>query len=199
MAMDIGTSAPARTAVEVDTEDIPKFSGEIATNAPLRPTDGLPFASLPSGFTQHGPALLFVGCHGGAGTTTLARLIKNGHDGGRYWPVPAVGNVSVVLVARTHADGLRRAQAAGRQWADRRIPESIRPIGLAAVADTPGKLPKPLRHLLDLISGGLPNLWCLPWVEGLRLGEPARQISFPSAYSDMAADLHRITSGANHA
>jgi hypothetical protein len=76
----------------------------------------------------------------------------------------------VVLVARTHASGLRAAQAAARQWASGALP-TVRLLGLIAVADAPGKRPRALRELLELISGGVPQTWELPWVEALRLGD----------------------------
>lgn len=163
------------------------------------PRDGLPLTPLPPGFlNQAAPRWIFVGCHGGAGVTTVSR-IANGFDGGRYWPVPSAGLVNVVLVARTHADGLGRAQLAARQWADGRVPRSVRLLGLVAVSDAPGKLPKPLRHLLELISGGVPQLWHLPWIEELRLGEPIEGIRLPAPYVNLTADLNRIVLGAPHA
>lgn len=160
----------------------------------------LPTWPLPPEWVENGVGWFAVGCHGGAGASTLAAAVKGGGlDGGRYWPLPSHGSVNVVMVARTHAAGLRAAQYAARQWAEGALPPTVRLLGLAAVADAPGKLPKPLKQLLELISGGLPRLWLLPWVEALRLGDPADQIELPPAYAAMAADLQQLVYGASHA
>ncbi|MGK5557665.1 DUF6668 family protein [Actinomadura kijaniata] len=138
-----------------------------------------------------------VGCHGGAGTTTLQQALlqalPGAIDGGRYWPLPGYGHANVVLAARAHASGLRAAQTAARQWADRQLPDSIRLHGLAVIADAPGRRPKPLRELLQLISGGVPQLWELPWVEDFRLGGTPAEVPLPAAYQAMITDLQRIT------
>ncbi|MEW2353741.1 DUF6668 family protein [Spirillospora sp. NPDC029432] len=167
--------------------------GAIAASGPF---SGLPLWPLPNGFTGQGP-VFFIGCHGGAGTSTLHRLLPNSVDAGRYWPAPQSGFVNAVLVARTHADGLRWAQGAIRQWADGSIPPAVNLLGLAAVADAPGRLPKPLKQLLDLISGGVPNLWQLPWVEAWRLGDPVDRTSMPSAYLKMSTELQQLIPGAS--
>jgi hypothetical protein len=104
----------------------------------------------------------------------------------------------VLLVARTHAFGLCAAQAAARQWAAGVLP-GVRLLGLVAVADAPGKLPKPLKDLLRLISGGVPQVWELPWVEALRLGTPPEQVRLPSPYARLTQDLNRIISEDAHA
>lgn len=151
---------------------------------PIRPIPFLEWASGPRN------ACWFVGCHGGAGVTTLATATgQGGVNAGRYWPVPeAPGTAMVVLVARTHATGLRAAQLAARQWASGALDGDVRLLGLAAVADAPGRLPKPLRDLLHLVSGAFPQVWTLPWAESLRLGAPPDLGSLPAAYAAMAAD-----------
>jgi hypothetical protein len=141
------------------------------------------------------PVCWFVGAHGGAGSTTLGYAVAGAADGGRYWPVREDGGTRVVLVARTHASGLRAAQTAARHWAEGALPQSVHLLGLAVIADAPGRLPRPLRELLHLISGGLPQVWDLPWIEALRLGD---RIPLPPAYTALAADLHRLT-GDSHA
>ncbi|TDC40928.1 hypothetical protein E1281_37890 [Actinomadura sp. KC345] len=126
-------------------------------------------------------------------------VIPNCRGAGRYWPTPDPPAQSrVLLVARSHAAGLVAAQAAARQWAAGVLP-NVRLLGLVVVADAPGKLPKPLRDLLRLISGGVPRTWELPWVEALRLGDPPDQAKLPSAYTRLAQDLDRIISEDTHA
>ncbi|WP_343062746.1 DUF6668 family protein [Actinomadura verrucosospora] len=140
-------------------------------------------------YSGQGPALWLSSCHGGAGASTLAALLPACGSAGRYWPVPVPqGRSRVLLVARGHASGLLAAQAAMRQWAARGLP-SVQLLGLAVVADAPGKRPKPLADLLQLITGGVPRVWDLPWVEGFRLGEPPNAVKLPAAYSRLIRDM----------
>jgi hypothetical protein len=174
-----------------------RFQAGAVTPARLAPP---PTSSLGlAGYSGPGPALWISSCHGGAGASTVAALIPLGRSAGRYWPLPEPpGRAQVLLVARTHAAGLRAAQAAAGQWAAGVLP-NVRLLGLVAVADAPGKLPKPLKDLLRLISGGVPRVWELPWVEALRLGAPPDQVRLPSAYARLAQDLNRVIAEDAHA
>jgi hypothetical protein len=170
----------------------PELSDMPATDsAPVDPLQGLPTWPIPNSFSNSNP-IFFVGCHGGAGVTTLHQLMHGSIDAGRYWLVPRTGTVDAVLVTRTHAQGLRAAQGAARQWAAGSLSPGVRLLGLAAVADAPGRLPKPLRQLLDLIAGGVPELWHLPWVEALRLGDPVPQEDLPLPYVQMLEALQQV-------
>lgn len=156
------------------------------------PVYGLPIRRI-GALRQRGPAWWFVSCHGGAGASTLVAAVGAGRDAGRQWPVPEPPGIArVVLVARTHARGLRAAQASARQWATGAVP-GVQLLGLVAVADAPGRLPRPLRELLELIEGGLPRVWRLPWVEALRLGDPPAEAGLPISFARLAADLHEMT------
>lgn len=169
-----------------------------AESAKVYGVRGLPARFVPQAYLRY-PTWFFVGCHGGAGTSTLNTAITGGWDARVFWPLAQHETTNVVLVARTHAAGLRAAQYAARVWAEKAFPPTVRLLGLAAVADAPGRLPKPLRQLLDLIAGGVPQIWQLPWVESLRLGDPADQTPLPSAYAAMAADLQQLVNGVPHA
>ncbi|MFB9830836.1 DUF6668 family protein [Actinoallomurus acaciae] len=152
-----------------------------------------------AGYSGPGPDLWFSSCHGGAGVSTLTALIPRSASAGRYWPMPVPPvRARVLLVARSHASGLCAAQAAARQWAAGVLP-NVRLLGLVVIADAPGKRPRPLSELVRLISGGVPRLWELPWVEALRLGEQPSHIRLPSAYSRLADDLDRMVSEETHA
>lgn len=140
-------------------------------------------------YSGRGPDLWLSSCHGGAGTSTLAVLLTNSASAGRYWPVPApTGNSRVLLVARSHAAGLLAAQGAVAQWAAGVLP-SVQLLGLAVIADAPGKRPKPLSDLVRLIAGGVPRLWELPWVEAFRLGDPPDRMKPPPAYARLIRDV----------
>ncbi len=115
------------------------------------------------------------GAHGGAGASTLAHLVPGLLESVR----PVAGGQRVVLVCRSHANGLVRAQSLLAAWAQ--TPGTpVRVEGLVVNADAPGRLPRPLRHVVDLLSGAVPHVWTVPWVEAWRLSpdapEPDRSV-----------------------
>ena len=107
-----------------------------------------------------------VAAHGGAGETTLARVL-GARQGQRSWPASIEGE-RVVLVARTNAVGLAAARRAAQQWAAGAA-GGVHLVGLVLMADAPGRLPRPLRALVALTAGGVATTWQLPWVEALRM------------------------------
>lgn len=124
--------------------------------------------------------LWWVGVHGGAGESTLEQLLEGSRAAGHAWPViPADDGppARVVLVARTHARGLRAAQLAATEWASGDVPVHLE--GLVLLADAPGRLPKALKQFAQLVAGGVPQVWELPWVEPWRLGEPVSAETAP--------------------
>ncbi|MFI6575233.1 DUF6668 family protein [Nocardiopsis sp. NPDC050513] len=131
---------------------------------------GLPLREV----TRHA-RLWWVGAHGGAAESTLARLFSESAESHHSWPKSATGHdnadIPVVLTARTHLDGLRSAQEALTQWASGQVP-GVRLLGLALVADAPGKLPKPLRDYARLVGGGAPRVWNVSWIEQWRTDPP---------------------------
>lgn len=175
-----------------------------ATQAEVPPRAALPLEPQPGACAHNGVARLprvtvagdtaarvwWVGVHGGAGESTLAQLLAGSRASGHAWPVAARGDAprpAVVLVARTHASGLRAAQAAATEWASGEVP--VRLLGLVLIADAPGRLPRPLRDLGRLVAGGVPAAWQLPWHESWRLGDPLEPSSAPSAAREL---LERI-------
>ncbi|WOC63409.1 DUF6668 family protein (plasmid) [Paenarthrobacter sp. AT5] len=118
-----------------------------------------------------GSALLWiVGSHGGAGESRTADLIDGARPTGHCWPVMQDGSKPrVLLVCRADMRGLTSAQNALTQWASGATPK-VELIGLAVLADAPGKTPKTLRDFASIIGGGAPRLWILPWVETWRHG-----------------------------
>jgi len=125
--------------------------------------------------------LLWVGAHGGAGTTTLAAAAGVGTDAGRAWPPTLDLQTAVLLVARTHARGLKAAREALRAHTGRTGSGGEAPLrGLVLVADAPGRLPRELRQQVRVLSGATPRLWEVPWVEPWRTAPaapPGRQIT----------------------
>ncbi|MFE9443258.1 DUF6668 family protein [Streptomyces sp. NPDC006602] len=117
-----------------------------------------------AGFRRHS----FVGTHGGAGTSTLAR-VYGGHDCGRDWPGPADPR-SVLLVARTHAAGLGAALHTLELFRHGEAPPGLEVHAVVLVADAPGRLPRPLAQRIKVIDSAIP-VHRVPWVPAWRLGD----------------------------
>lgn len=137
--------------------------------------------------------LWWVGVHGGAGESTLQRLVDGSRAGDHAWPVCAPDPVPTVLVARTHASGLQAAQRALAEWAAGGIDVDL--LGLVLVADAPGRLPRPLRDLARVVGGGAPRCWQLPWVEAWRLGGPVLD-DVPRAARSAVREIGELLPGA---
>lgn len=115
-------------------------------------------------------AVWVVGVHGGAGESRIAAMVDGAKVTDHYWPVPRDGSVpKVLLVCRSDMNGLTAARNALTQWASGAAP-ALDLLGLAVLADAPGKAPKELRSFAAIVGGGAPRLWTLPWVEAWRLG-----------------------------
>ena len=121
----------------------------------------------------------WVGVHGGAGESTLEQLYVGTRAACHGWPVADVGRPAVVLVARTHAQGLRAVQAAVRDLSYR--PVAVRLLGVLLIADAPGRLPRGLRELADRVVGTalVPRSWSLPFVAEWREGETPSRANSP--------------------
>ncbi|MBH1934138.1 hypothetical protein I5Q34_07485 [Streptomyces sp. AV19] len=152
------------------------------------PSGGLPVLPWPH---DPGTGWWWLGCHGGAGVSMLTQAVPGGLDANRAWPqLPGHAPARVVLVARTSFHGLTAAQQAARQWAAGAVPGAVL-LGLVLVADTPGRLPRPLRDLHHLVTGGVPRTWDVPWWEAWRCGAGAGA-SLPKQLAALGADLSRL-------
>ncbi|MBV9450748.1 MAG: hypothetical protein JO345_33145 [Streptosporangiaceae bacterium] len=112
-----------------------------------------------------------VGVHGGAGTSTVARLLS-ASDAGRRWPNPdKLGYpLRMVLTARTSAAGLMAASQALARYCAMAHPEGPYLVGFVLVADAPGRLPKPLNRRIHILTSTT-MVFRLPWVREWRLSE----------------------------
>lgn len=180
-------------AREPEPTSVPAEPMQRTPTAPVRGmVEPIPGAGLPTWEPDPAggiPPWWWVPCHGGAGSTTLAEVV-GGADAGKYgWPrYPDGIQPGVILVARTHAAGLQAAQRASRQWASGAVGQ-VRLLGLVAVADAPGRLPRPLQQWLKLVTGGLPRVWAVPWHEPWRLGEPRELGTAPKQVAKLAQQL----------
>jgi hypothetical protein len=112
-----------------------------------------------------------VGTHGGAGTTTVARLL-GAADAGRSWPDPSGLDLPprVLLTARTNASGLVAASRALAGYCASDHPEGPFLAGFVLVPDAPGRLPKELNRRIAILASATMVYW-LPWVRSWRLCE----------------------------
>lgn len=149
------------------TAPVPGRGPRLGPNSPQRDVaepdmaDRLPIAVLPG----H-PRVWVIGVHGGAGESTLARLLTGATATGHRWP--ATTTTPVLLVARSSMSGLTAARRAATQWASGAA-GNLTLLGLVVIADAPGRLPRPLTHFTELVGGGVPRLWRWPWIDHLRL------------------------------
>ena len=135
--------------------------------------DRLPCRNVADGSADY----WWLGVHGGAGESSLARLDKSTRAAEHHWPQADAGAI-VVLVARSNIHGLRAAQLAATEWASGSLP-GIQLAGLVVVADAPGWLPKELREVARVVGGGVPHLWHVPWIESWRMGHEVPHALLP--------------------
>jgi hypothetical protein len=181
---------PAPVIVEPPATTDPKPASVTA------PQDGVPVPDradrLPQRQTPHAATIWWLGVAGGAGESTLAALTRGSRAAGHAWPIPQNrGSVCrVMLVARTNYAGLTAAQRAAIEWASGVLGDTVRVEGLVLIPDMPGRMPKELRHLAQVVTGGVPRTWTLPWVDAWRFGplDPAADLS--KEFHALLADLH---------
>jgi hypothetical protein len=142
----------------------------------------------------------WLGVHGGAGESTLAALAQDTRAAQHGWPIadPPTTATNVVLVARSNYQGLTAAQRAATEWASGALGGAVNLGGLVLIADAPGRLPKPLRDLQQVVGGGLPRVWTLPWVDAWRLGPAAPSTPLPKPFRELFAELRLNSSSPAH-
>lgn len=165
----------------------------VPPTGPVAPQRGIPAPDqadqLPTYARTHTADLWFVGTHGGAGESTLAALVPGWAPAGHGWPLPpGHEQARIVLTARSSMHGLRSAQIAATQWAAGLVPRA-QVLGLVVIADAPGRLPRPLREFTQIVGGGLPRTWTVPWVEAWRLGETPNLATAPRDVRRLVEDL----------
>ncbi|RUQ19813.1 hypothetical protein D8M21_10850 [Kocuria sp. HSID16901] len=114
---------------------------------------------------------------------------REGANSEHRWPEQSKD--PVFLVARTNTKGLRAAQAALKDWASGEI--SVAVSGLILVADSPGKLPRILREEITRLSGLVPEILRVPWVEDLRVEIDADAVPSPRPITKLITRLQART------
>ncbi|MFG1955049.1 hypothetical protein [Micromonospora sp. NPDC048830] len=143
------------------------------------PAPAMPFAIIPQNLGDW-PPVWWVGCHGGAGTSTLARLVGFGLDfGSKGWPLvtPAMPPTHVVLVCRASAAGTWAATGAIEQWRSTPGMHSLtKVLGVVAVAASPRRPPRIATERLQLLRGWAPEVWRVGWVDALLAADDPRDV-----------------------
>ncbi|MET9553741.1 hypothetical protein [Streptomyces sp. NPDC006645] len=138
----------------------------VAPSAPVAPV--APAEREPS--PHVGQRFAWVNAHGGGGASTLAQAL-GGADLGTRWPEPAEGEPGdVLLVARTHAGGIRAASQALNALRMGDHPDGLRLVAVVLVADAPGRLPRQLGQRVRVLRSAA-EVHRVPWVPAWRLGE----------------------------
>jgi hypothetical protein len=171
----------------------------MATVTPSRPRTAispalLQVATVPRREVADGwPPMWWVGCHGGAGTTTLRRLTGLGGDMGAAWPAvhESWATQPIVLVARGTASGLNAAAGVAEQWRRRAVP-GVRVLGLVVVAGSPRRPPKVVTERLKAVGNWVPEVWRVGWVDALLAVDDARDIGVPPDVETVRVALGRI-------
>lgn len=194
-----GREQPAETG-----EVFPASMRRAARLAPTSPQPGVPVPDMVDRLPRRAAALpatvWWLGVHGGAGESTLATLASGSRPADHAWPIPTANVTAhhVVLVTRANYSGLMAAQRAATEWAANTLPHSISLAGLVLIADAPGRRPKPLRDLEQVIAGGVPRVWHLPWVSAWRFGPASSTDPLPKEFGQLFADLS-LTTSSTHA
>ncbi|MEU3192982.1 DUF6668 family protein [Streptomyces sp. NPDC006992] len=165
-----GQAVPAAPAPQWQPESVSPTAPDPAVQRPAPRATALPGlgqAAVPGAAAPAGGAVSWVGAHGGAGTSTLAEL-AGGSDLERRLPDPAQGEPGrVLLVARTHASGLRAASRALEALHSGRHPAGVELLAVVLVADAPGRLPLHLMQRIRVLRS-VADVHRVPWIPAWR-------------------------------
>lgn len=163
---------------------------------PSAPQHGVPAPAedqrLPKFAIPAADTLWWVGVHGGAGETTMSLLLPGTRAANHRWPIPPPPvPTPVILVARTHGSGLRAAQRAAIEWASG-VVQGVAVLGLVLIADAPGRLPRVLDDFADIVGGGVPRVWDIPWIEEWRRGEAPTPDNTPDEVFEVLESIYAL-------
>ncbi|WP_329483035.1 hypothetical protein OG555_12665 [Kribbella sp. NBC_01484] len=174
----------------------PTPSPDLTPRGPSAPQHGVPAPAedqrLPKFAIPVADTLWWVGVHGGAGETTMSLLLPGTRAAGHRWPIPPPPvPTPVILVARTHGSGLRAAQRAAIEWASG-VVQGVAVLGLVLIADAPGRLPRVLDDFADIVGGGVPRVWDIPWIEEWRRGEAPTPDNTPDEVFEVLESIYAL-------
>lgn len=128
------------------------------------------------------PIAWAVGSHGGAGASTLARVIAPMADAGGQWPACEQHRFCVV-VCRSTWTGLDAAHSAVLQ-SQAGDTGGCEVLGVVIIADAPGRTPKPLVQREKVLED-LTHVWRVPYLPDFRVTAPDKlAVWTPAATTD---------------
>ncbi len=141
--------------------------------------------------------LTVAGCHGGAGTTTIARLL------GRIFPTldvqfaglthpPNPNGSPLLLVVRNHADGSRNAT----EMVNRLQRFRVAPLALVVVADGPWPDPPTTKVRLRMLETLVPRIVRFPFVTQWRYHDSDQRPPLPKKVLRSLADIQEAVTAA---
>ena len=169
---------------------------DLTPRGPSAPQHGVPAPAedqrLPKFAIPAADTLWWVGVHGGSGETTMSLLLPGTRAANHRWPIPPPPvPTPVILVARTHGSGLRAAQRAAIEWASG-VVQGVAVLGLVLIADAPGRLPRVLDDFADIVGGGVPRVWDIPWIEEWRRGEAPTPDNTPDEVFEVLESIYAL-------
>lgn len=184
---------------DLDLPDLPEAKGpsrpDVAPDVNVAGDAPWPVTEL-----VDGPAVCVLGLHGGAGATTLTRLLGDGAlDVEQAWPVYAGWArprpfVPVVAVARTHYCGIQAAGRFARLWAANTLPSSTL-LGLVLVDDAP-RISRQQQTQIKRVQHMTPRGWHVPWQEAWRIEAPSPD-SLPRQVRHLISRINRLAQSPN--
>jgi hypothetical protein len=169
-----------------------------ATHPGLLVSSPLPFPVLPPGAVgpPHRPdEWWWIGCHGGAGISTLARLTGGGRQAREAIPTPAPGDPrAAVLVTRATAFALWQTMGVIEQWKQRNWPADLRLLGLVVVAATPRRrpprgAPRIVEERIEVMKHWLPGVWRICWIDHLLAVDDPAAVGMPPDVAALRDDI----------
>ncbi|GAB2638252.1 DUF6668 family protein [Kribbella swartbergensis] len=169
---------------------------DLTPRGPSAPQLGVPAPAedqrLPKFAIPAADTLWWVGAHGGSGETTMSLLLPGTRAANHRWPIPPPPvPTPVILVARTNGSGLRAAQRAATEWASG-VVQGVAVLGLVLIADAPGRLPRVLDDFADIVGGGVPRVWDIPWIEEWRRGEAPTPDNTPDEVFEVLESIYAL-------
>jgi Family of unknown function (DUF6668) len=183
------TSGPQQPSAGPPPQDLTPRGPSAPQHGVTPPAEGerLPKFAIPVADT-----LWWVGVHGGSGETTMSLLLPGTRAANHRWPIPPPPvPTPVILVARTHGSGLRAAQRAATEWASG-VVQGVAVLGLVLIADAPGRLPRVLDDFADIVGGGVPRVWDIPWIEEWRRGEAPTPDNTPDEVFEVLESIYAL-------
>ncbi len=139
-----------------------------------------------------------IGAHGGAGTSTIAALLRPAWDLGSVAHLAGTGRMPVLARSRPLLVVARNTVAAARRATDAvtALHHAGVPIaGLVIVADGAGAEPRDATARFSLLEGRVRGVVRMPFVPGLRLVDDVTQIPLPERARDALASIRGVVNG----